>query len=179
MIRNVDLVSYLPLFMADFKEISATLEAENPEFVLVWNATDKVLKNEFIESADEYGITRFEKILGILPSTEDTIESRRARIKTRWFDTIPYTLKSFIAKLIVICGDNDFVVIKDYDNYKIKVLTNLEMFGQVKDLELMINNVIPCNMIINSENVVNCDAVGIAFFTGGVCATETFTIDNE
>ena len=55
MIREVDLVSYLPPFMAEFKEIMATLEAENPEFVLVWEAADRVLQNEFIETSDEYG----------------------------------------------------------------------------------------------------------------------------
>ena len=98
MTKTVDLVSYLPPFMADFKEISVTLEAENPEFVLVWNAADRVLQNEFIESADEYGISRFEKILNILPSTEDTLESRRARVQARWFNTIPYTMKSLPCK---------------------------------------------------------------------------------
>ena len=67
MTREVDLVSYLPPFLAEFKEIAITLEAENPEFVLVWNAAERVLSNEFIETADEYGISRFEKILKILP----------------------------------------------------------------------------------------------------------------
>ena len=42
MIRNVDLVSYLPPIMAEFQEYRATLEAENPEFVIIWNATDQV-----------------------------------------------------------------------------------------------------------------------------------------
>lgn len=112
MTKTVDLVSYLPPFMADFKEISVTLEAENPEFVLVWKAADRVLQNEFIESADEYGISRFEKILNILPSTEDTLESRRARVQARWFNTIPYTMKAFLAKLEALCGDSDFTVTK-------------------------------------------------------------------
>lgn len=61
MTREVDLVSYLPPFLAEFKEIAVTLKAENPEFVLVWNAAERVLQNEFIETADEYGISRFEK----------------------------------------------------------------------------------------------------------------------
>ena len=82
MIRNVDLVSYLPPIMAEFQEYRVTLEAENPEFVLVWNATDQVLQNEFIATADEYGISRFEQILNILPSKEDTLESRRSRVQT-------------------------------------------------------------------------------------------------
>ena len=49
--REVDLLSYLPPFMAEFKEIAVTLDAENPEFVLVWKAADRVLQNEFIETA--------------------------------------------------------------------------------------------------------------------------------
>ena len=74
MIREVDLVSYLPPFMAEFKEIVATLEAENPEFALVWEAADRVLQNEFIETSDEYGISRWERILGVFPKTTDTLE---------------------------------------------------------------------------------------------------------
>ena len=134
MIRNVDLVSYLPPIMAEFQEYRATLEAENPEFVLVWNATDQVLQNEFIATADEYGISRFEQILNILPSKEDTLESRRSRVQTRWFNTIPYTLKALLGKLIALCGENNFTVVKDYDHYKISIFTDLELFGQAEQL---------------------------------------------
>lgn len=91
MIREVDLVSYLPPFVAEYKETNLTLTAENPEFVLVWEAADRALKNEFIATADEYGIGRFEKILHILPSRDDTLESRRARVQSRWFTSLPYT----------------------------------------------------------------------------------------
>ena len=48
MIREVDLVSYLPPFMQTYKEPVAALEAENPEIQIVWKATDKVMKNRFI-----------------------------------------------------------------------------------------------------------------------------------
>ena len=56
MIREVDLVSYLPPFLAEYQETNLTLTAENPEFALVWKAADRVLTNEFIVTADEYGI---------------------------------------------------------------------------------------------------------------------------
>lgn len=179
MTKTVDLVSYLPPFMADFKEISVTLEAENPEFVLVWNAADRVLQNEFIESADEYGISRFEKILNILPSTEDTLESRRARVQARWFNTIPYTMKAFIAKLIALCGDSDFKITKEYDKYTVTILTNLELFGQVEELEHIIESMMPCNMIVISANEIPCGADGFALVAGGVCSVETFFITND
>lgn len=179
MTKTVDLISYLPPFMADFKEISVTLEAENPEFVLVWNAADRVLQNEFIESADEYGISRFEKILNILPSTEDTLESRRARVQARWFNTIPYTMKAFLAKLVALCGDSDFTVTKEYEKYTVTILTNLELFGQVEELEHIIESMMPCNMIVISLNEIPCGAKGFALVAGGVCSVETFFITND
>lgn len=179
MTKTVDLISYLPPFMADFKEISVTLEAENPEFVLVWNAADRVLQNEFIESADEYGISRFEKILNILPSTEDTLESRRARVQARWFNTIPYTMKAFLAKLVALCGDSDFTVTKEYEKYTVTILTNLELFGQVEELGHIIESMMPCNMIVISLNEIPCGAKGFALVAGGVCSVETFFITND
>lgn len=179
MTKEVDLVSYLPPFMAEFKEISVTLEAENPEFVLVWKAAEQILQNEFIESADEYGISRFEKILNILPSTDDTLESRRARVQARWFNAIPYTLRNFIAKLIALCGDSDFTITKEYQDYRIDILTNLELFGQVEELKRIIDSMIPCNMIVISVNKIPCDARGFAFIAGGVCAVEMFFITND
>lgn len=177
--KTVDLVSYLPPFMAEFKEISVTLEAENPEFVIVWNAAEQVLRNEFIETADKYGISRFEKILNILPSKEDTLESRRTRIQARWFNTVPYTMKALISKLIALCGDSDFEIIKEYDVYKITILTNLELFGQVEELEHIIDTMIPCNMLVISNNEIPCGATGFAFIAGGVCSVEQFFITND
>ena len=63
MIREVDLVSYLPPYLQEYnQETVAALEAENPEFRLIWEASDRVLYNEFIATADEYGISRLSLI---------------------------------------------------------------------------------------------------------------------
>ena len=179
MIREVDLVSYLPPFMAEFREIAVTLEAENPEFVLVWKAAERVLQNEFIEAADEYGILRFEKILSILASTEDTIESRRARVQARWINTVPYTLKVLSAKLSALCGGSDFSITKDYSGYRIEILTKLEMFGQVEELERMVGSMIPCNMVVICRNEISCNADGIAYVAGGTCIMQMFLVTND
>lgn len=111
MIREVNLVSCLPPFMADYEEMNRTLKAEDPEFVLVWKAAERVLQNEFIATADEYGISRFEKMLKILPSREDTLESRRARVQSRWFTDLPYTWRMFLQKLKALCGEQNLSLI--------------------------------------------------------------------
>lgn len=168
MIREVDLVSYLPPFMAEFKEIAVTLEAENPEFVLVWKAADRVLQNEFIETADEYGISRFEKILNILPSKEDTLESRRAKVTSKWLSDLPYTIKILIKNLQILCSGNDFTISKSFNTYKLKVTTHLRLYSQIQELKELLERIIPANMIIESLNSIMVQADGKAGIYTGV-----------
>lgn len=176
MTKTVDLVSYLPPFMADFKETSVTLEAENPEFVVVWKSADRVLQNEFIESADEYGISRFEKILNILPSSDDTLESRRTKVRTQWFSNVFGTLNGLISKLTLLCGNSDFTITKRYKEYQIEISTSLEIYGQVEELERVVNSMIPCNIIAILKNEIICTANGLPSSAGAVCFAEQFII---
>ncbi len=113
------------------------------------------------------------------PSKEDTLESRRARVQARWFSSIPYTFKAFVSKLAALCGDTDFTIIKDYEKYRIEIFTDLELFGQVDELEHIIETVMPCNMIVNSKNEMPCNVNGFALFGGGVVSMETFFITND
>lgn len=179
MIREVDLASYLPPHMAKCKELSATLEAENPEFKLVWQAANRILYNGFIATADVQGISRFESILGILPSVEDTLESRRARAQARWFNAMPYTMRAFILKLIALCGENNFIITEQFDCYRLTLKTDLELFGQVEELEHIISTMVPCNMIVNTDNKIPCIAEGTAPAAGGICMVDTHFITND
>lgn len=180
MIREVDLVSYLPPFMQNYKETVAALDAENPEFLVIWKATDKVLYNHFISTADEYGLSRFEKLLGIFPTSEDTLESRRSRVQSKWFNTIPYTLTVLLQKLTVLCGDTSFVFTNNFkDGYTITLITDLELYGQVEELEYIINTMMPENIDVDSRNNIPCRAEGSALFGGGICYIKTFTITND
>lgn len=177
--REVDLVSYLPPFVAEYRQIREALEAENPEFVFVWEAADRVLKNGFIETADEYGIGRFEKMLHIYPQSEDTLESRRRRVQARWFISLPYTERIFLEKLIALCGNNNFIFTKNYDYYRIGLDVNLETFGQVEELENLIGVMLPCNIVTGITNEIPCVTEGAALTSGGVCTLHTFLVTND
>lgn len=180
MIREVDLVSYLPPFMQSYKEPVAALEAENPEFSLMWSATDRCLRNRFISTADEYGISRFEKMLKIYPTADDTLESRRSRVKSKWFNTIPYTWKVLLQKLLVLCGDSDFEVTGDFKTgYTLYIDTDLELYGQVEELENIINTMIPENLVVVSKNSIPCNIKGAVLFGGGIVQTEMLNITND
>lgn len=158
MVREVELISYLPTFLQSYSEIHTVLSAEDSEFTIIWSAADRVLKNEFIATADEYGIAKFEKLLGVLPFEEDTIESRRARVHLKWFITIPYTLKVLIEKLITVCGAGNFSITTDFTHYRIKIETCLFMYGQTEEVRKLIDKILPCNMILELENEMKLQA---------------------
>lgn len=177
MIREVDLVSYLPPFVAEYKETNITLTAENPEFALVWKAADRALKNEFIATADEYGISRFEKLLGIWPSEEDTLEGRRSRVQSRWFSRLPYTLRILIQKLTVLCGHEGFRLMHDFGaGYSLTLETGLGLYGQVEELEDMLDTLLPCNMTAGIKNTLSCGASGELYAYGGIAFAQDIYI---
>ncbi len=178
--RNIDLASYLPLFMQEYKEPRQALDAETPEFILVWQAKDRVLYNRFIETADEYGISRYETMLGINPSEEDTLESRRSRVRSLWFNTIPYTLKTLIRKLITLCGKDNFTLTNNFsEGYTLNLNVDLELYGQVEELERIIDTMIPCNIVTDIQNTFNISASGGSYIGGviGLVDVDNITPD--
>lgn len=136
--------------------------------------------NRFISTADEYGISRFEKMLKIYPTADDTLESRRSRVQSKWFNTIPYTWKVLLQKLLVLCGDSDFEVTGDFKTgYTLYIDTDLELYGQVEELENIINTMIPENLVVVSKNSIPCNIKGAVLFGGGICFINEFIITND
>ncbi len=167
--KEVDLIRYLPLFIAEYKEIQQIMNTENPEFNLLESEAEKVRNNQYIISCDENGIAGFERLLNIVPCADDTLESRRARVWARWFTALPYTLRTLIAKLISVCGSDNFTLVCEFDAYRIVVETRFELFGQVEELENLLDAMIPCNMIMDSRNRISSQT-GAEIYLGGVVA---------
>ena len=92
MIRDVKLLGHLPPFIQEYLEIREIMKTENPEFQLVEDESEIIKNNQFIQSCNLTGISKFEKLIGIVPSADDTLESRINRVLVRWNDTVPYTL---------------------------------------------------------------------------------------
>lgn len=179
MIREVDLASYLPTFMQRYKEPVATLEAETPEFNIVWDGVDKILYNHFISTADEQGIARFEKILGIFPAKEDDLESRRVRVQSRWVNKLPYTVRVLVEKIRILSNGADFRIEADFrQGYRIVIHTALELTGQVGELEHIIDKVIPCSIVTDAMNHICGDVDGKMYIGGGMAYTDIIEIKN-
>lgn len=177
MIREVDLVTYLPSFMQKYQEPVAALEAENPEFAIAWDGAHRILYNHFISTADEYGIRRFEKMLGISPAEEDTLESRRSRVQSKWFSKLPYTLRILLQKLTVLCGGTGFKVTEYFEEgYTLTLETGLELYGQVEELSDILDTLLPCNMTASVRNTLSGQVTGNIYTFGGVAFVQDIYI---
>ena len=145
--REVDLVSYLPPFIKEYKEPVAALQAEDPEFSKAWEAVDEVLRNHFISTADEYGIARREKLLGIYPSEDASLESRRARVQNRWKDRLPYTMRVLERKLSELFGGgHHFFVWLRPDSYDLELTVYSMDDSQTEELEYLLSVMVPVNI---------------------------------
>ncbi len=179
MSREINLIDYLPPFLQGYREMQAIMTAENPEFQAVSDEGQVVLDNTFILHCNEDGIARFENMLGIYPLPTDTLESRQSRILTRWNDVVPYTLKSFLSKLVSLQGNSNIQITIYNDQYKIKVVTHLEKQGQQDDLAYLFKTVLPCNLVVESINILDVQTSGDLTLGNGITLAAIEFITND
>ncbi|MEG2050881.1 MAG: putative phage tail protein [Oscillospiraceae bacterium] len=163
MLREVNLIQHLPQYMQSFKEIQAIMSAENPEVQTLENETEVIKNNQFIVSCDATGISKFENILHIIPSSADTLEARVSRVLARWNDSIPYTYQNLINKLDSFCGKGNYTLVLKPDLYRIEITARLPLSGQVQELEKLCANIIPANLEVVISNALSFEALGTVY----------------
>ena len=152
MIRDVELLKNLPMFIQEYREIIAIMKSENPEIQFTEDETEIIFNNQFIQTCNLKGIAKFESLMGITPEPNDTLESRISRVLTRWNDTVPYTFIVLCQRLDTLCGKNNYEIERDIDKYKMNITTHLELPGQVDELDYMLDYMIPANIDLTSAN---------------------------
>ena len=115
---------------------------------------ERTLNNMFIEIADEYGIKRFEDMMGIYPEAGASLETRRFNVLVKWNDKVPYTEKELYNRLISICGDDNFSVNPDYKNYFLEIITHLGIEGAFDTISSILQDMIPCNLVLDLKNTL-------------------------
>ena len=152
MIRSVELLNYLPLFIQEYREIRAIMNAENPEIQTAEDETEIIFNNQFIQTCNLKGIAKFESLMGIVPDPNDTLASRISRVLTRWNDTVPYTFIVLCQKLDTLCGEGNYEIERDINNYTMDITTHLELVGQTDELDYMLDYMLPANIATTIRN---------------------------
>lgn len=72
------LISYLPYIYRDYLEFQGICAGSQPEIDEAWDTAEYLLDNQFVPTAEELGLARWESMLGITASGD--YAARRARI---------------------------------------------------------------------------------------------------
>lgn len=173
MVREVDLKSFLPEFVGEYREIGEILGAEDPEIQVMENTVERARGCAFIMYCGEREIGRFERMMNVFPSSKDTLGERQARILIRWNDAPPYTLATLKEKLAAICGEGNFSVGEGFDEYRLEISVTLTRAGQVEELERLLNRIVPANLVIVVKNIMTTKPLA-ELFVGGAVSTSAF-----
>lgn len=151
MVREVNLTQYIPPFMQPYRQMTEAFNAENEEFNVLWIAADNVFKNRFITTADESGIEHFERLLGIVKGADESLETRRLRVQNRWFNKLPYTVRTLSERLAqALKGAYNFEL--DTAGFNTSYTLKLTVFttddSEDENIKYILSGLVPLNMVI-------------------------------
>lgn len=147
--RKVDLKSY-----NDYETIGKSpdwidwTDSESLEFDFVAKRILKIYADKFILQASEYGISRYERILGIEPGKNESLEERRKRVYLLWNKKIRWTHRTFLKWLDVYLGKDNYKLSLDYDKYGIEIDVTIKgsLYFDLDDLGRQVRDIIPANL---------------------------------
>lgn len=167
MAKEVNLLSYWMPILRNLKEFREIAKAEEPEIRALLQAMEQVLANMFIETADEDGIARFEKLLNIYPDKEADLANRRFTILSRWNNIGIYTNKTLYELLVMLCGEGNFKIIDHYKDYALEIITYLNVKDAFETVYSVVSEILPCNLVLELRNMVE-EIVNPNLYIGGV-----------
>lgn len=141
------LIEYLPIFIQEYAEVKAIMDAEQVSVVTVWTDSEDVLKDQFILDATENGVKRWEAILNLVPKATYTLDERKFNILARLNEQLPYTLETLKNMLATMCGKNGYTLTMDYNNYMLLVKLSLSNENNIEAVKELLYRVVPANIL--------------------------------
>lgn len=176
---EVELLQKLPRYHRNIYEFQQISKADTPELKLLLKHIDTILSNWFIDTADDYGISRLEKIAGIIPDSSVDLDIRKFNLLLKMSEKLPYTDETLEERLTSLCGAGNYSVFRDYDNYFLSILTTLEDGNTFDSIIEALDKMIPCNLVLEVKNVVTASSTGVTYTGGVVTVREIISVTNN
>lgn len=147
MAKEVNLLSYWMPVLRQIRELKEIAKAEEPELRYLLEECDRTLSNFFITTADEEGISHFERLVGIFPDEGEDLETRRFNVLVRWGDKASYTEEELYRRLYALCGEGNFSIDPHYNEYAIDISVTTGVRGAFDAVIALVNDMLPCNLV--------------------------------
>lgn len=177
--ERIRLIDYLPPVMQDFAEMQEIMGVENKETDQIDSDIRRVFDSGFIADCDEWGIEKYEQILGIVSDTSDTLELRKSRVMIHWNDSVPYTYRTLVKRLNAICGVNNYTISGDLEDYILNITTKMDIPGQTKEVEEALAKMLPENIAYSLNNRLLREICGGVMLAGAVVRKSVISIPSN
>lgn len=156
------LIKYLPSILQPYREIQAITVGQQWLLEQLWTAVDRALNNQFVSTADDYGIKRWESMLSIKPKGTDTLDERRFRIIARLNEQLPFTYRMLKQQMHNLCGDGYEMALAQ-NGYVLVVRIELTNHNNYSDVQSLLQRVVPANIKIDLSLRYNTHSVLAAY----------------
>lgn len=146
---NRQLIAYLPPIIQSVREFQTITAAQQEEFALLTKETNRIFGNQYVDTTDDYGLSRWEKILQIIPKGDEELSSRRFRVKSRINEQLPFTLAVLKLQLESLCGTDGYSVMMEGGSYTLLVRVTLGKESYFEDVRALLERIVPAAIAID------------------------------
>lgn len=173
------LQDYLPSVLLKTYEFPLLCAAEQPEFDRLNAAATAVLDAQFVTTAGERGIARYEKIFKITPMDTNTLDERRFRVLARINAQLPFSVRRLRQQLETLCGADGYKLELDGDRYTLTVKVALTAKRNQQAVEELLADIVPANMVCTTSLLYNQHADLTCFTHAQLALLTHFEIREE
>ena len=173
------LQDYLPPILLKTYEFPLLCDTEQSEIDRLRDAADAVLDAQFISTAGETAIARYEKIFGITPMDTDTLAERRFKVLAKINAQLPFSVRRLRQQLATLCGADGYKLELDGDRYTLTVKVALTAKRNQQAVEELLADIVPANMVCTTSLLYNQHADLTRFTHAQLAALTHFAIREE
>lgn len=142
-----ELLSYGPLFYRDLLEMDTNYRFAGKTLDVGAEGLEKLMQDQFIDTADEETISRWEKWLNLLPDSQTDLEYRRKRVKLFWNggDKFSGSLIKSIVKNYTGCDETPSVRMTTRLTISVQIKEENQVY--ISDLEALIEKMKPAHIL--------------------------------
>lgn len=144
---NKRLLEQLPFYdgrTGEFKEICG---AEQVFFDSILQNNDDILREAFVESAEDMGLLRMENMLGLISNGIST-RDRRANIIFKLMGDTPYTMSTLFKRLRTLCR-GFFSLEYGEEPYTLKIKVGVGSIEQFEVIKKLLLRILPANISVD------------------------------
>jgi hypothetical protein len=172
-------IEYLPGFLRLVKDYEALGAAVDPEINALLAAQERLEKNRIYLEADDPTITRWEKILKIIPGVTDDLELRSFRVAARLGSQQPYTERQMHKALEALVGRDGYTAVLDIGAEHLSVRIALGRKALLAEAARMLDDMVPLDIVLEVTVMYNTHRV-LSAFTHAQLSTKThYQLRNE